>query len=60
MSFKEILLAAKAGDTEAILELLDMYDPLLKANAIDNGNMDEDLYQELCIVLLNCIRYFEI
>ena len=60
MSFKEILLAAKDGDTEAILELLDMYEPLLKANAIDNGNMDEDLYQELCIVLLNCIRYFEI
>lgn len=58
MDFKELLLQAKAGREEAIVIILEMYKPLLIKSAIINGRFDEDLYQELCITLLKCIRIF--
>ena len=51
MSFKEILLRAKAGEEPAVIALLEMYKPLLVKGAIIGGRFDEDLYQELCITL---------
>ena len=60
MSFKELLSGAKAGDDPAIARIADMYRPLLKKESIVNGEYDEDLYQELLLTLLNCIRKFEI
>lgn len=59
-SFKSVLLSAKNKDLEAVRILFEMYEPLLKSNAIVEDGFDEDLYQELCIVLLNCIQQFEI
>ncbi len=58
MNFKEMLLLAKAGRESAIMDLLEMYKPLLVKYAIINGRFDEDLYQELCIILLKCIAQF--
>lgn len=58
MSFKEILLRAKAGEESAVIALLEMYKPLLVKGAIIGGRFDEDLYQELCITLLKCIKLF--
>lgn len=58
MNFKEILLRAKAGKEPAVIALLEMYKPLLVKGAIIGGRFDEDLYQELCITLLRCIRMF--
>ena len=58
MNFKEILLQAKSGREPAVIELLEMYKPLLVKYAIINGRFDEDLYQELCITLLKCIQLF--
>lgn len=58
MNFKEILQRAKAGEESAVIALLEMYKPLLVKGAIVGGRFDEDLYQELCITLLNCIRMF--
>ena len=58
MNFKEILLRAKTGEELAVVALLEMYKPLLVKGAIVGGRFDEDLYQELCITLLNCIRMF--
>ena len=60
MNFKEKLLQAKAGREPAVMDLLEMYKPLLVKNAIINGRFDEDLYQELCIILLKCIAQFRI
>lgn len=60
MDFKKLLAQAKTGDQEAVRTLLDMYRPLLIKNAILAGRFDEDLYQELCITLLKCIRTFVI
>ena len=58
MSFERLLLQAKEGNADAVLEILEIYKPLLIKNAIVNGRFDEDLYQELIVEFLRCIRFF--
>lgn len=58
MNFTELLYRARQGDKDAILEIFEMYRPLLIKNALVEGIFDEDLYQELTAELLKCIRYF--
>lgn len=60
MNFDELLLHAKSGDERAVIDMLEMYKPLLIKSSVLNGSFDEDLYQELCIVLLKCIHQFKI
>ena len=60
MNFEKVLMQAKVGDSDAILEIIEMYKPLLIRNAIVNGRFDEDLYQELVSELLQCIQRFRI
>ena len=57
MNFERLLLQAKEGN---VLEILEIYKPLLIKNAIVNGRFDEDLYQELVSTLLQCIQRFQI
>lgn len=58
MNFKELLIRAKDGDKDAKEAILAIYRPLLIKESVMNGTFDEDLYQELCITLLHCIRKF--
>lgn len=58
MGFQELVLQAKTGDDRAIKTLLELYNPLLLKESIVGGVFDEDLHQELCITLINCIRNF--
>ena len=60
MNFKELLYRARQGDEDAILEIFEMYRPLLIKNALVEGIFDEDLYQELVSELLQCIQRFRI
>ena len=60
MNFKELLLRAQAGDQRAQEKLLLLYQPLLMKESVVNGLLDEDVYQELCVTLLTCIRRFQI
>lgn len=60
MNFKELLLAAKHGDSQAILDVLELYKPLLLKESIVDCMFDEDLYQELCMVLLHCVEVIRI
>ena len=60
MSFERLLLQAKEGNADAVLEIFEIYKPLLIKNAIVNGRFDEDLYQELVSTLLQCIQRFQI
>ena len=60
MSFEVTLQQAKEGNTQAILEIVEMYKPLIIRNAIVEGIFVEDLYQELIRVLLSCIKRFEL
>lgn len=59
MNFEELLFLAKTEDETAILQILEMYRPLLIKNSLVNGKFDEDLYQELQIELLKCIRSYQ-
>lgn len=60
MNFEITLMRAKEGNHAAILEILEMYKPLLIKNAIVEGIFDEDLYQELISTLLFCIKRFRV
>ncbi|RFZ77584.1 helix-turn-helix domain-containing protein [Lacrimispora amygdalina] len=60
MNFEELLLQARAGEKRAMVDMLELYRPMLIKASILNSSFDEDLYQELCIVLLKCIRQFRI
>lgn len=59
MNFQELLMQAKSGSEDAILRLMDMYEPMLTNAAILNGHVDEDLLQEQRITLLKCISMFQ-
>ena len=58
MNFKELLSQAKDGGLQAKEALLERYKSLLLKGAIIDGIFDEDLYKELCVTLLDCIRKF--
>ncbi len=60
MDFDELLGKAKAGDAQAVSMLLDMYRPLLMKFSIVNGNLDEDLFQEQCLMLLRSIALYKL
>ncbi len=60
MNFKDILPQAQAGRKTAVEELLTRYRPLLVKESICDGVFDEELYQELCLILLKCIHNFRI
>ena len=58
MTFENLLMQAQSGDSRAEEEILNLYRPLLMKQAILQGIFDEDLFQELCITAINCIRSF--
>lgn len=60
MNFKELLIRAKAHDSRAMEMILEMYKPLLLKESIADGVFDEDLYQELCLLLIKCMQQFHI
>ena len=58
MNFATLLLLAQEGDEQAKEKIFRLYRPLLFREAKINGIFDEDLYQELCVTLLQCICRF--
>lgn len=60
MDFERVLFRAKMGDKYAVQQMVEMYQPLIVKNALVNGVFDEDLYQELMLELLRCIRSFKV
>lgn len=60
MNFEELLIQAQRGNETALEEILTRYRPLLAKESICNGFFDEDLYQELCMIVIKCVRCFRI
>lgn len=60
MGFDELLFRVKMNDKQAIEQITEIYRPLIIKNALVNGVFDEDLYQELMVELLKCIRTFQV
>lgn len=59
MNFEELLFQAKQGDKAATEQILEIFRPMLLRYSLVNGRFDEDLYQELTVEVLKCIRYFK-
>ena len=59
MNFEEVLFRAKMGDHVSTEQIVEMFRPLLIKNSLINGRFDEDLYQELRIEVLKCIRNYQ-
>ena len=60
MNFKDLLICAKDNESFAVAKIMDMYKPLMMKESIVNGIYDEDLYQEFLLILIGCIRKFQI
>lgn len=60
MEFEELLFRAKMNDKQAIEQITEIYQPLIIKNSLVNGVFDENLYQELMVELLKCIRTFQV
>lgn len=58
MNFEDLLTLAKLGDCGSMEALLEIYRPLMLKAAIIDGEFDEDLFQELQIVFMHCVRIF--
>lgn len=58
MKFDDLLSRAKYSDKKAMMEIVEMYRPLMVKNAIVDGHFDEDLYQEFVYTILLCINKF--
>ena len=58
MTFKELLIAAKEGNNEAIEALISMYKPLITRYSFFNDTFDEDLHQEQLLKFVHCVKLF--
>lgn len=58
MDFKDLFLRAREADKEAMLEIIEMYRPLMIKHAMVNNVLDEDLYQEYVYCIIKCIMKF--
>ncbi len=60
MTFYELFLSAKQGDSNAIDSLIEMYKPLITHYSFFDGVFDEDLHQEQLLRFLRCVRKFSL
>ncbi len=60
MNFVDILQNAIAGDENAILMILKIYEPLIKSNSKWRGKLDEDLEEYIIIRIIKNIHKFKI
>ena len=56
--FKEILIKAQSGDNEAMTDILEMYMPLITKHSYINGQLDEDLRQNILLEIVKSIKFF--
>lgn len=56
---RESLLRAKKNDAEAICSLKDVFNPMMVKYSYLFGEVDEDLYSELVVAFIKCIKKFE-
>ena len=60
MDFVDILQKAIAGDENAILMILKIYEPLIKSKSKWRGKLDEDLEEYIIIRIIKNIHKFKI
>lgn len=58
MEFKELIIRAQRGESDAQEKLLHMYQPMLFKESVVDDVFDEDLYQELCYKFVCSLEKF--
>ena len=58
MNFLTMFFAARAGDASAKEALFMFYLPLITKYATVDGYFDEDMFQDICELLLKCVNGF--
>ena len=58
MGFRELLNRAKTMDVTAIVQIIELYNPLLYKYANVNSQFDQDLYEEFVYRLIICVVKF--
>lgn len=58
MEFEELFMRARKSDKKALLEIIEMYRPLMIKYAMVDGKLDEDLYQEFVYRIIVCVMKF--
>ena len=58
MGFSELLNRAKTMDDTAMVQILELYNPLLYEYANVNSRFDQDLYEEFVYRLIICVVKF--
>lgn len=58
MGFRELLNKAKTMDDAAMVEIMELYNPLLYKYAYVNNEFDQDLYEEFVYRLIVCVVKF--
>lgn len=57
---KVVILDAKNGDQKAIQKILDKYQNMIKAYSFVNGELKEDLKQDLTEITIEVIKRFTV
>ena len=58
MGFRELLNRAKTMDDTAMVQIIELYNPLLYKYANVNSQFDQDLYEEFVYRLIICVVKF--
>ena len=58
MGFRELLNKAKTMDDSAMVQILELYNPLLYKYANVNSRVDQELYEEFVYRLIICVVKF--
>lgn len=58
MTLRKIFIKAKEGDQEALEELYLQFQYFVRKESKYRGRFDEDMYQEFCEILIQCVYSF--
>ena len=60
ISFRELLINAKNGDEKALMEMFDIYRPMIEKASCNTGRKDEDLHDIIVMAFIQAISKFPI
>lgn len=60
MSFKDLVIEAQKGNNEAMTEIIEMYMQVVNKHSYIDGEIDEDLRQEIILKIITNIKKFNI
>lgn len=60
MSFKDLVIEAQKGNNEAMIEIIEMYMQVVNKHSYIDGEIDEDLRQEIILKIITNIKKFNI